>query len=63
MESIDLFEQYDTLPQEVKDIINEFNEKDGDGYENCAELVKRLEAVGYTCEYYLDAEPFNLKKI
>ena len=26
-------------------------------------LVADLEAVGYTCDYYLDALPFNLQKI
>ena len=58
----DLFEKYEPLPQEVKDIINEFSENDNT-YESCAELVKKLESVGYTCDYYLDAEPFNLKKL
>lgn len=59
---IDLFEHYNELPKEVKEIIDEFNEN-GYTYENCKILVERLEVVGYTCEYYLDAQPFNLKKL
>ena len=58
----DLFEQYETLPQEVKDIIDAFNEKEN-SYELCEDLINALEEVGYTCEYGLDAIPFNLECI
>lgn len=56
-------EEPESLPQELQDVLNAFAEKDGDGYENCAELVKELNKIGYTCEYYLDAQPYNLRKI
>lgn len=62
----DLFENYDELPQEVKNILEQFlvRETEGiDGYENCEQLVKELNLIGYTCDYYLQAEPFNLRKI
>lgn len=59
----DLFTTPELLPEQVQEILNSFAEKDGDGYKNCAALVEDLEKVGYTCEYYLDAVPFNLKKI
>jgi hypothetical protein len=26
-------------------------------------MVTELESVGYTCDYYLDAVPFDLRKI
>jgi hypothetical protein len=32
-------------------------------YENCYNMVTELESVGYTCDYYLDAVPFDLRKI
>lgn len=59
---IDLFEHYDTLPFEVQVILDEFSEMDST-YESCAKLVEELNKVGYTCEYYLDAEPFGLREL
>jgi len=59
---MDLFEDYDVLPNEVKEIIDSYDSKENT-YENCATLVAELEDVGYTCEYGLDAEPFNLQKL
>jgi hypothetical protein len=55
----DLFEHYETLPQEVKDIIDAFNEKETT-YPVCEDLINALEEVGYTCEYDLEGVPFNL---
>ena len=59
---IDLFEQWELLPIEIQQILHEFNELDSD-YRNCAKLVDELESNGYTCDYGLDCEPFNLQKI
>jgi hypothetical protein len=58
------FECYDvedcySLPIEVQAVLNK--ERD-DTYEDCAELVSELEAIGYTADYYLDAEIFDLRK-
>ena len=58
----DLFEHYETLPQEVQDVL-EKHATDDDTYENCQQLVEDLNKVGYTCDYYLDAVPFNLRKL
>lgn len=58
---IDLFEQYETLPQEVQDVLEAFGEVEG--YEGCRALIDALEPLGYTCEYGLDACPYNLTKI
>jgi hypothetical protein len=58
---MDLFENYETLPQNVLDVLS----KHGDGdftYEVCESLKNDLELVGYTCDYGLDATPFNLRK-
>ena len=59
---MDLFEQYDDLPQNVKDVLNKFEEADKT-YINCQALVDDLEKIGYTCDYGLDASPFDLKKL
>ena len=58
----DLFNHLDEVPQEVLDILEEF-EENGCTYDNCEILVERLNEVGYTCEYELDAEPYNLTKL
>lgn len=61
---IDLFSTPDALPSEVLSIIGKFEDLHFDlSYDNCADLVKQLNSVGYTCEYGLDAVPFNLQKI
>jgi hypothetical protein len=62
METIDLFDHMDQLPQEVKDIIEEF-EENGNTYHNCEIFKERLEEVGYTCDYGLDASPYGLRKL
>ena len=59
---MDLFEIYETLPIVVQEIINAFAEKDNT-YENCGNLVEDLKVFGYTCDYGLDATPYNLKQI
>lgn len=61
---IDLFEHPELIPQEVKDVLESFEQQaiDGFTYEDLAKMLTEVEAVGYTFEYYLDAEPFNLRK-
>ena len=57
---MDLFEVIITLPQEVQDVIATFEDET---YDECRRLLDELEPLGYTFEYYLDAVPFNLKKL
>jgi hypothetical protein len=52
----DLFE----TPKEVLDILAQFEDNT---YEECERILNKLERIGYTYEYGLDAEPFNLKKL
>ena len=59
---MDLFEHYETLPQNVLDVLS----KHGDGdftYTDCEALKTDLEAIGYTCDYGLDATPYELRKL
>jgi len=63
-EEIDLFDHVDTLPTEVQCIINKyaFEEMD-ETYENMELFKAELKEYGYTFDYYLDAIPYNLRKI
>ena len=61
----DLLNDYDNLPEEVKAALSRFEDReqqDMDGYRNCDQLIAELEPLGYTIDYYLDAEPFDLRK-
>jgi hypothetical protein len=59
----DCTQVYQTLPKEVRDTCENFNEDASNSYEECAKLVNRLEELGYTIDYYLDGVPFNLRKL
>lgn len=59
---INLFEHYQLLPEEVQVILGKYDDHDNT-YANCRQLVADLETVGYTCDYDLSAEPFDLKRI
>jgi len=58
----DLFETPELIPVMVQNIISNFNE-DVDSYRELSRIVSELEPLGYTFDFYLDAEPFNLRKI
>jgi uncharacterized protein YneF (UPF0154 family) len=58
----DLFEDYDNLPKNVKAILDKYSDEDYD-YETLAKLKSELNKIGYTFEYGLDAEPYDLKKM
>lgn len=59
-EVIDLFEQYETLPQEVQYILLELEDP---SYVENERLLKLLRPLGYTFEYGLCATPYDLTKI
>lgn len=52
-------EEYDNLPENVRDIINSFDE-DLDSYIECERIISELNLIGYTAEYYLDGVLFNI---
>jgi hypothetical protein len=58
----DLFDTPEALPLEVQAILEKYSNKDFN-YKNCGNLVDELEQVGYTCEYGLDASPYDLRKV
>jgi len=57
----DMFEHTECLPNDVQAILEDFNEAD-DTYEVLTEMHKRLDEVGYEFEFYLDAQPYMLRK-
>ena len=63
---MDLFEDYENLPKEVSKVYWKYNylaASDGLTYDTCADYLAEMNALGYTFEYGLDAEPFNLTLI
>ena len=60
-QDIDLFEQIDTLPQAVQDVLDYFSGQTG--YSALDALLEELESHGYTFDYGLDAVPHSLRKI
>lgn len=65
-EEVDLFAEWETLPQNIQDLIQRLEdrlEEGGNSYLILADMVTEFEAEGYTFDYGLDAEPFGLKKL
>jgi hypothetical protein len=58
----DLFETPELIPSEVQDVLVTFDE-DADSYHELDRLLSELEPLGYTFDYYLDAEPYGLRPI
>jgi hypothetical protein len=61
----DIFEHPELMPAELRQVMEKWEAKmlDGFTYTEIAEMLKEVEAVGYTFEYYLDAEPYGLRPI
>jgi hypothetical protein len=57
----DLFETPELIPQDVQAILETFNEDSPNTYIELARLTNELEEIGYTFDYYLDAEPYGLR--
>jgi hypothetical protein len=61
-DGVDLFEDYEDQPQEVTAILSKYELEDND-YDVLEELLAELKEIGYTFEYGLDGEPYDLRKI
>lgn len=59
---IDLFEHFETLPKELQHVLTKYEQYDND-YNVVAAMQAECEALGYTFDYYLDAEPYNLREL
>lgn len=51
-----------SYPKKVQSILDSFNEEN-DMYKECKRIVKELNAINWSAEYYLDGELFNIKKL
>lgn len=58
----DLFDTPELLPAEVRETVDTLCHNSMT-YEGCEKLVSELNKLGYTCDYYLDAIPFDLQKL
>ena len=63
-EGVDLFEDYDEIPPKVQKVLDKHSVafEDGD-YRDLEKAVKELEKIGYTFEYGLDGQAYDLRKI
>lgn len=59
----DLFETPELIPNDVRLVLETFNEDCGNTYIELARIVREIEPLGYTFDYYLDAEPYGLRPI
>ena len=61
-EGVDLFEDYDDIPDNVQEILQKYDFEDAD-YRTLEKAKKDVETVGYTFEYSLDGTAYDLRKI
>lgn len=59
-EEKDYFAHLDELPNDVREILDDFFEMDYD-YQTCHELNEALGDIGWVCDYGIDAEPHSLR--
>ena len=59
----DLFETPELIPNEVQDVLVTFDEDCANTYHELDRILKLIEPLGYTFDYYLDAEPYGLRPI
>ncbi len=62
-ESIDLFDNLETLPENMQAIIEKFGSQLEEGDNVIAEFLSAVEAEGYTFDWGLANEPLDLHKI
>ena len=63
---MDLFENYHQLPEELQAVLDKWQQKEasiGLDYNDCKAFQEECEAVGYTFDYQLDGQPFDLRPI
>lgn len=58
---IDYFQVPNLLPKEVQEVLFKWCDEELD-YTTIKLFLSEVEEVGYTFDYYLDAQPYNLHK-
>lgn len=59
----DLFETPELIPSEVQAILETFDEDTPNTYLELNRILNEIEPLGYTFDYYLDADPYGLRPI
>jgi hypothetical protein len=58
---LDLFEYPHLIPENIQKILNGYD--DCSDYRTLSKMVERLNEIGFTFDYYLDAQPYDLVRI
>jgi len=61
-EGVDLFEDYEDQPEEVSELLSTLEVEDYN-YDSLNDLLAEMKKIGYTFDFGLDAEPYDLRKI
>lgn len=56
-------QEYDNLPENIKEIVDSYNEDCKNPYRECARIVKELEQNGWTADYDLSGQLFDIEKL
>jgi len=59
----DLFETPELIPQDVQAILETFNEDSPNTYIELDRIRDEIFELGYTFDYYLDADPYGLRPV
>lgn len=63
-EGVDLFEDYENIPTKVQKVLDKYAEGFEDGsYDELEKALSKLNAIGYTFDYDLDGQAYDLRKI
>lgn len=64
VEGVDLFEDYENIPEKVQQVLDNYADafEDGD-YKELEKANKALLKIGYTFEYGLDGQAYDLRKV
>lgn len=62
-ETADLFDTPELIPDAIRAVFDKYPYWDDLTYENLSTMQKECEMQGYTFDYYLNATPFNLRKV
>jgi len=54
--------EYESLPQHIKDIVDSWDDNKN-LYQECARIKLELEQNGYTCDYGLDGEVYDVEPL